>query len=65
MPATDGQRGPSTISALAQQQRPYRRIAYASSKETGCQNSQIQTETQEHDGEEKGHQEARQKEVVF
>jgi hypothetical protein len=57
--------GPSTIPALAQQQRPYRRVPYASSEETGCQNSQVQTEIEEHNGEEKGHEKARQKEVVF
>jgi hypothetical protein len=57
--------GPSTISALAQQQRPYRRVPYASNEETGCQNSQIQTKVEEHLGKEKGHEEARQKEVVF
>jgi hypothetical protein len=62
---TDGSLVPSITSALAQQQRPYRRVPYASNEEAGCQNSQIQTEAEEHHGEEKGDQEARQKEVVF
>jgi hypothetical protein len=64
MHQTDGFLNPSKISALAQQQRPYRREPYASNEKTGRQNSQIQTEAQEHHGEEKGHEEARQKEVT-
>ena len=50
--------------ALVQQQRPQRRIPYADEEEARYESSQIQTKAEEHHGKEKGHQEARQKEVI-
>jgi hypothetical protein len=50
--------------ALVQQQRPQRRIPYANEEEARYENSPIQTQAEEHHGKEKGHQKARQKEVV-
>ena len=51
--------------ALVQQQRPQRRIPYASKEEARYESSPtIQTKAEEHHGKEKGHEEARQKEVT-